>query len=106
MVVGYTLTYILWLFVWFLLVHRDIDYTFIQLLADMLPFMGITCLAVAAAWFVTRGIASLYWLLAAKILVTAAVYLLLMWLTKSVTFKESVQYLLNLVRHKNNNAYE
>lgn len=106
MVVAYTLTYVIWLFVWFLLVHRDIDYTFMQLLADMLPFMGITCLAVAAAWFVSRGIASLYWLLAVKILATAAVYLLLMWLTKSVTFKESVRYLLNLVQHKNNNAYE
>ena len=106
MVMAYALVYVFWLFVWFLLVRKDIGYTFLQLMADMLPFLGIAGIAVAAAFFATRGITSIYWLLPAKIVVAASVYILLMWLTKSVTFRDSVRFLWSGILHKNNEIYE
>ena len=49
---------------------------------------------IAGAWLITRGIDNRVWLMVAKILVTAALYVFVMWITKSVTFRESVQFIL------------
>ena len=94
MVLGYTLVNILWLLVWFFLSHRDIGYSFLQMMTDVLPFLGLTVIALTAAFLLTRHIGNIYFLLIAKILVTAAIYALLMWVTRSVTFKESIEFLL------------
>ena len=84
----------LWLFVWTWLAHREIGYSFTQLVADLLPFLGIAAASVAAAYFLTRWIGNPWLLMGAKILVTAALYVFLMWISRSVTFRESVQFIL------------
>lgn len=98
MVISYALVYIFWLFVWFWLVHRSIGYSTLQLLSDVAPFLAVTCVSIAAAWLLTRSMENIYLLLISRILLTAAVYLTLMRLTDSVTFKECMQFLFK--RHK------
>ncbi len=93
-VAGITGINALWLLVWTGLAKREIGYSFGQLLSDILPFLGISVACIAGAWLITRGIDNRVWLMVAKILVTAALYVFVMWITKSVTFRESVQFIL------------
>ena len=98
MVVAVTALNVLWLLVWAFLVRREIGYTFLQLLADLLPFLGAPLAAIGVAFLLTAGIANRWWLLAAKIGVTAALYFLVLWLARSVTLKESVQFFIQKFR--------
>lgn len=93
-VAGITGINALWLLVWAWLAKREIGYSFGQLMSDLLPFLGISVACIAGAWLITRGIDHRVWLMVAKILVTAALYVFVMWITKSVTFRESVQFIL------------
>ena len=94
MVIAYSFVYFLWVFVWFVLVRKENGYKLGQLAADVLPFLGIACLAIGATYFLTRGIGNVYWLLVARIGIAAAIYIGLMWVTDSVTFKECVRFIL------------
>jgi len=94
-VTGITVINALWLLVWAWLVRREIGYTFIHLLSDLLPYLGITVVSIAGAYFITCWIDNLWLLMAAKIVVTAALYVLLMRITRSVTFRESVGFILH-----------
>ena len=93
-VAGITAINALWLLVWFWLVHREIGYRLVHLMSDLLPFMGVAAVSIAFAWLLTRWIETTWLLLAAKIVVTAAIYVFLMWITRSVTFRESMQFIL------------
>lgn len=101
MVIAYTVVNVCWVFIWFLLVRREIGYAFRQFLFDILPFLGITLALVFGAWFVTRGIDNIYLLLFSKVLLVAGSYSLVMWLSGSVAFKECIQFVFNR-RRKNN----
>lgn len=93
MVIGITSVNVLWPLVWFFLVHKELGYTFVGFISDLAPFFGITLISIAAAWFITRGIENTALLLAAKIITTAVIYVLIMSLSASVTFKECVQFI-------------
>lgn len=79
--------------VWQALVKKEIGYTLVNLLSDILPFLGFSLISVGAAYFALRAVSNIVVLLLLKIVLTAAVYILLMWAGKSVTFKESVEFL-------------
>ena len=92
MVIGVTSVNILWLLVWYWLVHKEIGYSFFGFMSDTLPFLGITIMSIALAWLATKGVENLVLLLFLKIVVTAAIYTILMRFTNSVTFKETIQF--------------
>lgn len=46
-----------------------------------------------AAYFLTRSIDNLYLILTAKIAIAAGLYIIIMQLSKSATFKEVINYL-------------
>lgn len=98
MVAAVTALNLLWLFVWAFLVRRQIGYTLRQLLADLVPFLGATLAAIGVAYLLTSGIENRWWLLTAKILITASLYFLTLYLAKSVTLKESLAFLLKKSR--------
>lgn len=93
MVVAVTALNVLWMFVWAYLVHREIGYSFLQLLSDVLPFLGAALAGIGLAFLVTRGIENRWLLMAGKSLITAVVYFLVLWLAKAVTLRESLQFL-------------
>jgi O-antigen/teichoic acid export membrane protein len=82
-----------WLAVWHYFVHRETGLTLWHALKDVVPFLVITAISLAAGLVVTQGLTNLYVLLAVKILTVAAVYLLLMWLSNATIFRESIAYL-------------
>ena len=98
MVVGVTAANILWVFIWAALVRREIGYTFRHLLADLLPFLGVTLVAIAAVYFLTRGIGSPALSMALKIVLVAIIYTFAMWLSKATVLQECLQYLRNKIR--------
>lgn len=96
MVIGITTLSVVWLIIWYILVWRNIGYKLVQLIADVLPFLAITIVSIIISWFITRWISNMYILMVAKAVVVAVLYILLMSLTQSVTFKESIQFITKL----------
>lgn len=86
---------ILWLSVWFYFVYREIQLGFLAVLKDTLPFIFLSVVAMGGAYLATRNVDNLYLLLILKIVVAAVIYILLMWLSKAVTFRECLDYLLH-----------
>lgn len=85
---------ILWLFVWQYFVWKAIGLTLFQSMCDILPFALISVFVISITYLVTLYIANLYALFFLKVFIVAFLYTILMWLSKSVTFKETVSYLL------------
>lgn len=98
MIITYSLLNVLWVLPWFFLVRKDIQYSFLQMAGDILPFLGITIAIIFGVFFLTRGIGNMYWSMFAKIALVASAYILAMWLSGSVTFKDCVQFVLNRFR--------
>ena len=63
-------------------------------LKDILPFAFIATAVMAATYYVTIGFANLYLLMASKIIIAGTLYTAILWLSGSVTFKESLHYII------------
>ncbi len=83
-----------WLAVWQYFVWREIRLSLFEALKDICPFALIAAGSMLAAHCCTRGLSNIYILLIAKIAVAATIYTTVMWISGSVTFRESVQYFL------------
>lgn len=83
-----------WLLVWHFFVWREIGLSLWSALKDVLPFAGIATLVMAITWYATSGLTHLYLLMGAKIVLAAVLYSAILWLSRSVTFRESLHYLL------------
>ena len=92
MVSGITAANVLWLLVWHFFVKRETGYRLKDLLADLLPFLGVTALSIAAAWLLTRGVEAIWLRLVAKIMLTALLYFLVMWASGAVVFRELIDF--------------
>lgn len=84
---------IIWLLVWNYFVNKEIGYRTTDLLKDMLPYLFITAGTMIATSFATNNCTDIYMRLIAKISMAASSYILIMWLSRSVTFKESLNYI-------------
>jgi O-antigen/teichoic acid export membrane protein len=100
MVASFVSINVVWLFVWHYYVHKETGLTLWNALKDVVPFLAIAVVSLAAAWLVTQSIGNLYLLLAVKVGVAVPVYILLMWLSNATIFRESMEYLW----HKNRKA--
>lgn len=94
MVVGYVCTYFVSLLYWHYYANRLIGIRFGQLLKDVMPYLGIVAVVFAVVWFATHWIVNPWLLLISKIVLSAGLYCLVLWLSKSVIFRESVDMLL------------
>lgn len=92
MVIGFSAVNVLSLLVWTALARREIGYRFMDLLADILPFMGLTLLCLVLTWLVTRNIHNLYCLLFAKIIITGLLYVVILRLSGAVIFKDFILF--------------
>ena len=93
MIITYISINIAWLLVWHYFVWREIRYRFIHLLMDILPFTFIAGGVMITTYYLTLSFSNIYLLFACKIMIAGVLYLLVMWLSGTKTFKESLKYL-------------
>lgn len=72
---------------------KYIGFTFIDFMLDMLPFLLATLLSVGVAVYIADAISNIYISLLAKIVVAVAIYISIMYVTRSVIFREVVSFL-------------
>lgn len=89
----YVSIHICWLLVWHYFVWRQIRLSLSAALKDIFPFALIAIAVMAITHYATLGLSNLYLLMAAKIALAGMLYPLLLWLSDSATFKESLRYL-------------
>ena len=94
MVITYVCINIAWLLVWHYFVWKEIRLGLFAALKDILPFLFIAALVMGITYYATSYIGNIYLLFVGKIVIAASLYIFIMWISRSVTFKESVQYLL------------
>jgi hypothetical protein len=97
MITVYVLINIGWFFVWHFFARREIELRLTEALLDITPYLTITLVLVVATYLLTSNIESLYLCFALKVLFVATGYCLTLWLLRSTTFKEFVQF---FIKHK------
>ena len=91
---------ILWLLTWHYFVHQEIGLKLRHALMDILPYAAIAATVMVITYYTTRSIENIYLRLASKIVLAAALYVAAMWGSRSVTFKESIQYFIKKKTHE------
>lgn len=97
MVIVYVSINILWLFVWHYWAWREIRLPLTEALKDVLPFAGIAAVCILGAGYAASFMSNIYGMLAIKICVAVLLYVAVMYLSRSVTFRECLHFLL---KHK------
>jgi hypothetical protein len=100
MVIGYLFTCFIGLGFWQYHVSKLIGLRLKSMLKDILPYLAITLGCFFVAWLATRSITDLYLLLGAKIVISGGLYLLILKISPSVIFKESMEFLLASIKRK------
>ena len=94
MIIIYVSINIIWLFVWYHFVQKEIGYSLPNLMKDLLPYLCITIGVILTSYLCISDDINIYMQLICKIGMTSILYLLIMWGSGSTTFKESVNYLI------------
>lgn len=100
MVIGYLFMYFIGLGIWQRRVYTLIGLRLKDILKDVLPYFLIMTGCFTIAWLMTRNIQNLYILLVSKIIIVALLYILTMKYSRSIIFKESMDYLKNVISKK------
>ncbi len=85
---------ILWLFVWFWFVRREIGLRLRDMLLDISPYILLATILTFSAAYLFGGISNLYLSLLVKVVFVATLYPLILWLAGSHILKESLRYIL------------
>lgn len=92
MIIAYIIINMLWLFVWHYFIWREIRFGVIPMLKDILPFAFIALGTMIITYYITSFVTNIYLLLISKVIIAASLYIVVMWFSNSVTFKECMQY--------------
>ena len=95
MVIAFACINILWLLAWQVFAYRLIGYRFLTMLRDLLPFMLIALAVMVLTYFVTRYITNMWMLLAARLLVAVALYIMVMKLLRARILEECIEFIRN-----------
>ncbi len=98
MVTAYAAMLVLWLGIWQVIANRMVGLRFLDVLKDILPFMLSAACCVVIAYAVASPIHQQVLSLALRFLTTAVLYLLIMKLSGAKIFKESIEYLILLIK--------
>lgn len=94
MITVYVAINICWLLVWHYFVWREIRLNLFAALKDILPFAFIATTVMTATYYITIGFTNLYLLMASKVIIAGILYTSILWLSGSVTLKESLHYII------------
>jgi len=87
------------LLLWQRYVCKLIGLTLRDILKDISPYLGITVICLFIAWIATIKIQNIYLLLSAKMAISAFLYIFVMKISRSVIFKESMEFLMSFFRN-------
>ena len=93
MVIAFACINILWLLAWQLFASRLIGYRFMTMLRDLLPFMLIALVVMVVTYLVTRFIGNMYFLLMARVVLAAALYVITMKLLHARILEECIEFI-------------
>lgn len=82
-----------WLLVWHHFVRREIGLTLMETARDIAPYAGLTIVLIAVAQFAASPVHNIYASFALKVAVVAVGYCLLLWLLRSVIFREAILFI-------------
>lgn len=85
---------ILWLGVWTYFARRYIGFRFLHLFLDIMPYFLIAVFSIAVACYAASFVENIYLSLCIKIAVAVLLYLLIMWLSGSVMFRETYNFII------------
>ena len=100
MVVYFVALNIAWLAIWQWFAWRLTRLTFAEALKDTVPFLVFTLLVLGITWWLTRGIGNLWLLLLSRILLAAALYAGIMWVSGAKIMRETIHYIFNKGRNE------
>jgi lipopolysaccharide exporter len=94
MVSTYVTINLLWLLIWHHYAQEQIQVRLIETLKDIVPYLGVALLSISIGYLTSVNIDNIYLRLCSKIILTAGVYMFILWKTKSVLFRESVEFIM------------
>lgn len=99
MVITFVVVYLLWLFIWYVFVRREIGLSLWSVMKDVAPFALIAIVAMVAAGYATYFIDNIYLLFVSRVILGAGIYILIVWITGAKILRESIQYLRKKKNH-------
>jgi O-antigen/teichoic acid export membrane protein len=93
MVIGYISIYFTGIFIWQYHVHKLIGLNLTDVLKDIFPYLLATLACFAITWLITKNIVNLYALIGSKIIISVVLYVLVMRISNSIMFKESIGFI-------------
>ncbi|NDV60036.1 lipopolysaccharide biosynthesis protein [Bacteroides sp. 519] len=93
MFIGYVIINICWVLVWHYFLWKEIKISLLNALKDILPFLVITITSILISYFLLKEINNLYIRFVGKILLTAILYVIILWITRAKVFRESLTFL-------------
>ena len=95
MLYAFIIVNISWIGVWLHFVHREIGLACLSFLKDICPYLLLSGGLVILAHYATLNIESIIIRLTGKIVSVGGLYLLILWLMKSVILQESIAFFLH-----------
>lgn len=96
----YISSYLLSLWLWQFVCGRLVPIRWWYLIKDITPYLLITLFVLGVTGYLVRPVVNLWLRLIFKIVLAAALYVLIIWRSRSVIFQESVQFLMKWVHAK------
>lgn len=95
MVIGYLFSCFIGLYFWHYSVNKLIGIKLIQVIKDIFPYLFALLISFSVAFFICNYfVVDLYIAFATKILLSAVLYIFIVWAGDSVIFRESIAFLL------------
>lgn len=93
MVIIYIFSYFIGLLYWHHYVKKIVGLEFFMVIKDVMPYLLITLGTFFLTWSITFKINNLYVLFVSKIIIAAIIYILIIWNSNSVIFRECMTFL-------------
>lgn len=100
MVVFFIVLNVLWLGIWQWWANRLIGLRWRWAALDTMPFLFFTLAVLAVTWWLTRPIENLWLLMLSRIVMAAALYTGIMWMSGARIMRETIGYLLHMLHKK------
>lgn len=101
MVIAFVLVNFISLICWQIYAHRLIGIKFLDVMKDIAPYLTVAIASLFCGWRLSCLVDPVEWKFVIKVLSSAIVYCLIMYYSKSVIFRECLEYISGMVKTLN-----